>query len=164
MTSTQQLSFLQEKIEEIGSAIFYNLSDSVLKLPTSIVSSLQVDEYGFVWFSMQKPKQNLSEFDQEFPVKLDFYKKGKDYFLQVVGKGFLVADPEEMYNLVTLPEDIKELANNTIVLVKVKIQKAEYYETRTTHNTSWWQQALSHITAWFRNNNYGPGNIYSPAS
>src|SRR5215210_4348474 len=130
MTSNQQFSFLQERIEEIGSAIFYNLSEAVLKLPTSIVNSLQVDDYGFVWFCVQKPPQHLNEFEQEFPVKLDFYKKGKGYFLQVTGKGFVVSDPEEMNAFVTLPEDIKKLANNSMALVKVKIQKAEYYETR----------------------------------
>ncbi|HVF95712.1 MAG TPA: hypothetical protein VM871_00240, partial [Flavisolibacter sp.] len=113
MTTNQQFNFLQERIEEIGSAIFYNLSDAVLKLPTSVVNSLQVDDYGFVWFSVQKPPQHLNEFEQEFPVKLDFYKKGKGYFLQVMGKGFVVTDPEEMNAYVTLPEDIKKLANNT---------------------------------------------------
>src|SRR5438309_1119225 len=97
--------FLQERIEEIGSAIFYNLSDSVLKLPTSVITSLKVDEYGFVWFCVQKPTQKLSEFDQEFPVKLDFYKKGKGYFLQVIGRGFVVTDPEELNAYVTLPEE-----------------------------------------------------------
>ena len=90
-TSTnQQLNFLQEKILEIGSAIFFNLSDSVLKLPTSLVSTLKVDEFGFVWFFIQKPKQNVQEFDNEFPVRLDFFKKGKSYFLQVMGKGWVV--------------------------------------------------------------------------
>ena len=71
MQANQQLTFLQEKIREIGSAIFFNLSDSVLKLPTSIVNTLKVDEYGFVWFYIQKPKQDLREFDKEFPVLTD---------------------------------------------------------------------------------------------
>ena len=62
MATNQQLNFLQEKIREIGSAIFFNQSDSVLKLPTSIVSTLKVDDYGFVWFFIQKPKQSLKEF------------------------------------------------------------------------------------------------------
>ena len=145
MDANHQLSFLQERIEEIGSAIFYNLSDSVLKLPTSIVSTLKVDEYGFVWFFVHKPTQHLKEFDQEFPVKLDFYKKGAGCFLQVMGRGFVVTDPEEMNAYVTLPEDIKKLANDKMALVKVKIQKADYYQTRSLHNATWWQ------SAWHRN-------------
>src|SRR3982750_3520833 len=100
MATNQQLNFLQEKIQEIGSAIFFNESDSVLKLPTSIVTTLKVDEYGYVWFFIQKPKQDLREFDNEFPVRLDFFKKGKNYFLQVKGKGWVVTDPEEMNSFV----------------------------------------------------------------
>ncbi len=105
MATNQQLNFLQEKIREIGSAICFNLSNSVLKLPTSIVTTLQVDDYGFVWFFIQKPKQLLTEFESEFPVRLDFFKKGKSHFLQVAGKARVVNDPEEMNAFFTVPED-----------------------------------------------------------
>ena len=164
MDANHQLNFLQERIEEIGSAIFYNLSEAVLKLPTSVVSTLKTDEYGFVWFFVQKPTQRLTEFEQEFPVKLDFYKKGKGYFLQVTGKGFVVTDPEEMNMLVDLPEEKKKLANSKYALVKVKIQKAEYYETASSTNASWWQQTWSTIATWFRHHPYRTGNTYYPAS
>ena len=73
MQANQQLNFLKEKIQEIGSAIFFNQSDSVLKLPTSIVDTVKVDDFGLVWFYVQKPKQDLREFDKEFPVRLDFF-------------------------------------------------------------------------------------------
>lgn len=164
MDANYQLSFLQQRIEEIGSAIFYNLSDSVLKLPTSIVSTLKVDEYGFVWFLMHKPKQQLSEFEQEFPVKLDFYKKGLGYFLQVTGRGFVVNDPEEMNAYVTLPEDVKKLAGEKMALVKVKIQKADYYQTRSVQNAHWWQNAWQTISTWLGYDSFRQGNTYSPAS
>jgi general stress protein 26 len=164
MASNQQFNFLQEKIQEIGSALFFNLSDSVLKLPTSIVSTLKVDDYGFVWFFVQKPLQNLKEFETEFPVRLDFFKKGSGCFLQVNGKGWVVTDPEEMNSFVTLPEDAKKLAMNEMVLVKVKIMKAEYYETRSTNQHSWWQTAVNTVTAWFRHSNDLRPDVYYPAS
>lgn len=164
LETNQQLNFLQEKIQEIGSAIFFNLSNSVLKLPTSIVTTLKVDDYGFVWFFIQKPKQSLREFETEFPVRLDFFRKGSNCFLQVNGKGWVVTDPEEMNSFVTLPEDAKQLAMNDMVLVKVKILKAEYYETKTTRQ-SVWQSAVNTVTTWFRSSNhhYRP-DIYYPAS
>lgn len=162
-TNQQQLSFLQERIREIGSAIFFNLSDSVLKLPTSLVSTLEVDDYGYVWFFIQKPKQNLKEFENEFPVRMDFFKKGTAYFLQVMGKGWVVTDPEELCHVTSLSEEVKQAAMNDMVLVKVKISKADYFETRTARH-SWWQQAVGSFTTWFRNsNNYRP-NTYYPAS
>src|SRR4051812_17094024 len=145
MATNQQLNFLQEKIRDIGSAIFFNLSDSVLKLPTSIVTTLKVDDYGFVWFFIQKPKQNLKEFESEFPVRLDFFKKGKGAFLQVIGKGWVVSDPEEMNSFVALPDETKQQAGNVMVLVKVKIMKAEYYETSTSRQ-SWWKHAVNTVT------------------
>jgi general stress protein 26 len=163
MATNQQLNFLQEKIREIGSAIFFNLSDSVLKFPTSIVSTLQVDDYGFVWFFIQKPKQNISQFEMEFPVRLDFFRKGTRCYLQVQGKAWVVHDPEEMNRLEDLPEEVKKLALNDMVLVKVKIQKADFYETRTAGRQSWWQHAVQTVTAWFRNGQYRP-DTYFPAS
>ena len=164
MATNQQLNFLQEKIQEIGSAIFFNLSDSVLKLPTSIVTTVKVDDYGYVWFFIQRPRQSLKEFEREFPVRLDFFRKGKSCFLQVNGKGWMVNDPEEMNSFVTLPDNGDQVPLNEVVLVKVKIMKAEYYETKTTRN-SWWQNAVSTVTTWFRtSNNYSRPDIYYPAS
>jgi hypothetical protein len=48
------------------------------------------------------------------------------------------------------------------VLVKVKIMKAEYYETKSARH-SWWQQAVSSFSTWFRSGQYRP-DIYYPAS
>lgn len=163
MATNQQLNFLQEKIQEIGSAIFFNLSDSVLRFPTSIVSTLKVDDYGFVWFLIQKPIQNLTEFEMEFPVRLDFFRKGKNYFLQVSGKAWVVNDPEEINTLEILPAEAMHPAMNEMVLVKVKIMKADYYETKTSDNTTWWQNVVNTITTWFRHNNLRPDTYY-PAS
>ena len=170
MQANQQLCFLKEKIQEIGSAIFFNLSQSVLKFPTSIVETLKVDDFGFVWFSIQKPKQDLREFDKEFPVRLDFFKKGKNYFLQVEGKAWIVNDPEEINMLSswdTLSGEEAQILDN-MVLVKVKMIKAQYHETgnieRAANNT-WWQNAVSNIYTWFKSANGGyRGESFHPAS
>ncbi len=159
MATNQQLTFLQEKILEIRSAIFYNLSDSVLKLPTSIVTTLKVDDYGYVWFLTQKPKQSLKEFETDFPVRLDFFKKGTNYFLQVSGKGWIVTDPEEMNALENISEEMKNLALYEMALVKVKIMKAEYFE-KTKAPVSWWHNFVSTVAAWFHHDTYRPDTYY----
>lgn len=159
----QQLNFLQDKIRQIGSAIFFNLSDSVLKLPTSLISTLKVDDFGYVWFFVKKPNQHLKEFEQEFPVRLDFFKKGVDYFLQVTGKGWVVNDPEELNSLLLDTNDWGSISED-MVLVKVKILKAEYYESMAKTKSSWWQSAFSSVTAWFRSTNHIGPNTYYPAS
>lgn len=166
MQANQQLCFLRDKIQEIGSAIFFNLSESILKLPTSIVETIKVDDFGFVWFYVQKPKQDLREFDKEFPVRMDFFRKGKNYFLQVEGKAWMINDPEEI-NSLDVPEDEKNKLSE-MVLVKVKIQKAEYHETGSGAkqvNSSWWQNAMTSIYTWFRSGagSYRP-EVFYPAS
>ena len=167
MQTNQQLYFLKEKIQDLGSAIFFNLSESVLKLPTSIVEIVKVDDYGFVWFYVQKPKQDLREFDKEFPVRMDFYRKGKSYFLQVEGKAWVVNDPEEINSLEYLTIEEKKKMDE-MVLVKVKMHKAEYHETgrqMNTSNNSWWQKSVSSIYTWFRSasGGYRP-SVFHPAT
>ena len=85
--------------------------------------------------------------------------------MQVSGKGWVVTDSEELQGLSNLPSQATDAAKKGMVLVKVKMMKAEYYETRTTRTGSWWQNAFSSVTAWFRssNNQFRP-DIYSPAS
>lgn len=160
--ANQQLQFLQEKIREINSAILFNLSDSVLKFPTTIVSTLKVDDYGYLWFSVKKPKQNLKEFENEFPVRLDYFKKGSEYFLQVMGKAWVITDPEELNTLSALTEEVKNMDEDT-VLVKVKMMKADYQETQSRNSNSWWANAVTYFTTWFKSSDYRP-NTYFPAS
>lgn len=160
----QQLIFLQEKIKQIRSAIFFNLSDSVIKLPTSLVTTLKVDEFGYVWFFVKKPNKNLMDFEKEFPVRLDYFKKGVDYFLQIMGKAFVVTDPEELNSV--LAETGQDLGlDSEMVLVKVKMLKAEFYESQThIKSSSWWSHAFNSVTTWFRSpNSIGP-NTYYPVS
>ena len=128
MKSEHYLSFLQNKIQGIGSALFYSMSDAVLKFPTSIVTTLKVDEMGNVWFFTNRPGQYLQEFDREFPAKMQFYRKGKGYYLQINGKASIVNDPEEVYGLVCLPEETRNKAFKEMVLIKVKIGNVEYSE------------------------------------
>ena len=161
MPTNQQLDFLKQKIQDLGNAIFFNLSDSVLKFPTALVNSLEVDDFGYLWFWVQKPRQSVREFESGFPVRLDFYRKGKDYFLQVTGNAWVVTDPEEMNTLC----QSAEAQMPGMVLVKVKMLRADYHETQTTHTNSWWQAAKQHFFAWFRNSNgYAASNTFFPAS
>ncbi len=163
-TQNQQLAFLQNKIQQIGSAIFFNHSDAVLKLPTSLVNIIKVDEFGYVWFLVKKPNQNIQQFESDFPARMDFFKKGVDYFLQVTGKGCVVIDPEEMYSFFEVNNNLNKNLMKNMVLVKVKMMKAEYYETQTRVKGSWWQNAVNAVTTWFGSNNHIGTHTYFPAS
>ena len=139
MTTDNHLKFMQEKVMELRTALFFSMSDAVLKLPTSIITALKVDDLGQVWFFVNRPKQNIQEFDREFPCRAEFFKKGLDSQIKISGKATIMNDPEELNGLVDISDDIKKKAMNELVLVKVKIQNVEYFEPRKENEYSWLQ-------------------------
>jgi len=127
MLSQPRRMFLQSKIMDLQQALFYNDSQCVLKFPTSIINVLQVDDVDQVWFMVRRPVQSLNEFEKEFRARLDFYKKGKNYYLHVIGKACVVTDPEEINNVHGLDNETKKLASTSMALIRMKINKTFYY-------------------------------------
>src|SRR5258706_10992693 len=158
---TRQI-LLQEKIKNLDRVIVFNQSEVVLKLQTSIVRIIHVDEYGYIWFFVQKPQQQLNEFEKEFPVKLDFFRKGLDYSLQVIGKGCIVSDPEELMMVTSNIDETKLFNPEKMILIKVKMTRADYFENISGHKPSWLQNALSLLQSWIFPHapNYGPTTYY----
>ena len=140
---------MRERISDIGSALFFSENNSVLKLPATIVTALEVDELGQIWFFLNRPTQSLQEFDREFPARLDFYRKGKQYFLQVKGRAFIVSDPEQINQLAELPEEIRRKAMHEQVLVGFKIAKADYFSSVSDKRTFRWKTVFSKISRAF---------------
>jgi hypothetical protein len=128
MLTENQLNFFREKIQELRSALFFNTSNAVLKLPPCIITTLKVDEAGQVWFFVGRPGQYLHEFDREFPAKLNFFRKGKPFFLNLTGKAYIVSDPEELNELISVDDDVKKKAIANMVLIKFKIINVLYDE------------------------------------
>jgi len=119
--------FLQNRIMELQQALFYDESQSVLKFPTSIINVLHADDVDQIWFMVNRPLQHLNEFEKEFRARLDFFKKGKDYYLHVVGKACVVGDPEEINNVEVLDNESRKLASSSMALIRMKITKTYYY-------------------------------------
>jgi hypothetical protein len=123
------ISFIERKVRELESALFFSLSDAVLKFPTCVIKLLEADELGQLWFLIPKPTQYIHAFDKTFPVKLDFFRKGRDYYLKIIGKASLVNDPEEINSIECLTDNIKQMARHSeTVLIKVRISHADYVE------------------------------------
>jgi hypothetical protein len=49
------ITFIEAKIKELENALFFSMSDAVLKIPTCVVKVLQTDELGQIWFVIPKP-------------------------------------------------------------------------------------------------------------
>jgi len=154
MLPQSDLHFLQEKIQDLKNALFFPQNTSLLRITTAIVSVLKVDELGQMWFFVAHPQQAITEFDREFPVRLEFFRKGRDFFLHVLGKAFIVTDSEEIDGLVH--DDIRELAGNHLVLIRVQMSKADYFETPTpSANAHWLKDLSTQVYSWLFNSRKG---------
>ena len=96
MDNDKILHFIAEKIEDIRLAIFYCHSNSTLKINNTIIHTFKVDDNGNISFFINRPQQLISQFDQEFPVGLNYFKKGKITYLNIFGKARIINDPEEL--------------------------------------------------------------------
>jgi len=147
------VTFIRDKVRELENALFFSMSESVLKIPSCLIRVLEADELGQLWFIIPKPSQFIHAFDRSFPVKLDFFRKGRDYYLKIIGMAFLVNDPEEINSAECLDDQVKRQArDNESVLVRVKISHADYVENApvrvSTKNIL--QQVKHKIYRWFQ--------------
>ena len=163
MSGYLPLTFIEEKVMDLENALFFSLSDAVLKIPCCVIKVLQADELGQLWFLIPKPSQLIHAFDKTFPVKLDFFRKGRDYYLKILGKAFLVNDPEEINSAECLHETVKQQARyNETVLIKVQMSHAEYVETAPvkTSSKTILNQVKNKIFRWFHLSQHEGGLAY----
>lgn len=123
----ESLRFLKEKITSIRYAIFRADINSALQLPNNIIQALRVEDDGSVWFFTSCTGQHAATIDRTFYAHLDFYKKGTDCHIKISGTAQVIEDDEE--RLIEESVYSKRLGNR-IVLVKMKIANAEYFENK----------------------------------
>jgi hypothetical protein len=126
MNSDKNLQFINSKIEEIQVARLRCTSSSLLKIPSSIVQTFKVNDDGHLIFFLPRPTQLISQFDKDFPVELNYFRKEVSGYLDVYGKARIVNDPEELYEYELSPEETTRALNKDILMV-VKILKADYH-------------------------------------
>ena len=112
MQHDSNLDFIRQKISELGTAIMYNNSQEVMKVPNNLINALRVDEQGQLWFTAQKPTVHLHECEQCFPARLHFYRKGVFFYIEASGKASV--------------EDFDYAGN--AVLMKMSLNSIEYSE------------------------------------
>jgi|SRR5882724_9949895 len=148
--------FLQQKIHELQSALFLTESDSLIKIPTHVVTSAEADDDGQIWFIIPKPSQHIDTFDKEFSAKMDFFKKGKGFYLKIQGTASIVTDNKEIKNTKGISDEIKQkIEDERFVAIKVKIQNADYFENLPKPSSSnWILSGTSHVYNWLFNSQY----------
>ncbi|HEX9511159.1 MAG TPA: hypothetical protein VF939_11805 [Puia sp.] len=145
-----QTGILKSQIMELQSALFFTESSSLVKLPTHVVSETEVDAEGQIWFVIPKPAQHIEAFDKEIPAKLDYFKKGKEFFVKVTGTAFLITDAAEMESNTSLSAEMRaRMKNDQMIAVKVKIQVSELIDNTPKPSKSWLQSSRSQLSSWF---------------
>jgi hypothetical protein len=128
MVNEKIIQFIAEKIEDLGLAIFYCHSKSPLKIHNTVIHTSKMDATGCISFFIHRPSQLITQFEQEFPVGLNYFKKDKNYFLNIFGKARIINDPEELAYETDLTLEEINTALTTHILVKVKILKADFFD------------------------------------
>lgn len=136
MNTNNQLGFITSKIKELETAVLHSHANSVLNIKSTIIKTRQVDENGNIWFTITRPQQEITQFDKQFPVGLNYYKKGSAFCMNVFGIARIISDPEELV-CADLNNHIRNEMDSDQILLCVKILNANYYETEAARNTSW---------------------------
>lgn len=144
VSEIHQLDFLRDRVQEIRSALFSNTSEETFKLPTCIISALNIDNEGQVCFFIRRPELYMEDRDRQFPARLDFFKKGKPFFLKISGYAQLISDTSEMLYQMGLPDNVRFNSLEKLLLVKVKMVDAQYFDAtpriKAMNWTAWWSQ------------------------
>jgi len=127
MNSNLPGKLLKRKLLELNSALFFAENDSLFKLPNHLVTEMELNEDGDeIRFAIPKPAQDLEAFDKEFPVRMEFFKKGIAYRLKIQGKGFISEDAAELENWLNASPTRLEKATEAMIMVKVVVKYVDY--------------------------------------
>ena len=122
------VQLLGEKMKELENALFVSDARSLSKLPTHIVQIAEVDEEGNAWFIIPRPTQVIESFDKQMPAKLEFFKKGKGFYLKLRGLASIIHSEDLLPRTKIFQELSESFKKKKLVAVKLKMQSAEYFE------------------------------------
>lgn len=142
MVNDSNFRFIREKVAQLRTAIMYSMSNDLVKLPNDIVSYVNIDGDGQLWFLSHLPPQLLSECEKTFPARLHFFRKGYDYFVEVSGKATIVSD---IYSN-------EEGRDKNAVLIKMSMTNIEYREPHVKREKNKMQVLVEKSYRWMLRN------------
>ncbi len=150
------LQFLKQKIQDIGSALFFSQNNDHISMPASIITVLRVDDEGYVWFFVKRPLQCLASIEKGFPARLDFFRKKKGYFLQITGRAVIVDKKDiDMDDWADISTEIQNNVLNELTLMKVKMLTVDYFDNSPTEEPYWFSNILHKLQQWVFSNKFG---------
>ncbi|MFT3933643.1 MAG: hypothetical protein QM726_08525 [Chitinophagaceae bacterium] len=140
------IPFIQMKLANIGTALFYCGNDCPLPFSTYIITALKIDENGFVWFFVNKGQQKQENSHSPFAAQLEFYRKGYPFSMKISGEASIAEPGDKMNDLMGKGINLSQEALSGILLVKVKIEDVLYRDLKEQN----WMQPLQRATGWFK--------------
>jgi hypothetical protein len=120
------LRFIQSKIAEIRTALFFCSNNTVLPLAAYIVRAIKTNENNFIWFSISTGWDNNVLHQGLFPGKLEFYRKGYPFTLKIEGDVKLISGKTAVQDV--MPFTLMDDDYTRVLLVSVKINRVIYKE------------------------------------
>lgn len=142
----ERFSFITEKIKQIQVALFKSEINSELLLPNNIIKVLKVDDEGYIWFYTSCTGKQAKNINRTFYSYLDFHKKGTDCRLRVNGPATIIEDEDDAFISMS---NYSKSVSGSLVLVRMKIMQAEYFEGHLHENLSWKNKIFSTINNLF---------------
>ena len=141
---------IKSKVMELQSALFFTESTSLIKLPTHIISEVEMDEEGRVWFVIPRPSQDIRAFDKEIPARMEFFRKGKDFFVKLTGTASLIADDLEDVGVRGISEAmLAKMSDKKQIAVRVDVKETGMVDNTVRSNQNWLQVSRSQLSSWF---------------
>lgn len=128
-TKQQELDLLRDRIRLIPRAIMYNHSANPVHLPNDVVHVEGLDKEGCLWITVSYPKYNHVFMEPHFPLKLCFYDKAVDFFIEADGMGYfngLLTERHDMLLVKVVPVSIRVTEFERASVVKPSLRA--YFE------------------------------------
>lgn len=139
------LVFLNEKIVEISSALFFPDNGNFFRYPASIINIARTDAVGNLWFYVYQPWVSEDALQNNFPVTMDFFKKGKDFSIKVQGTAVIHQEKEKLEHV---PQWMSSIQSKDFLLVSVKMCSAEYFDHNQETSVSFLQNLKTSWNNW----------------
>jgi hypothetical protein len=93
---------------------------------------------------------HIDAFEKEVLAKLDFFKKGKDFFVKVKGVATLLTDAAMINSYEGVSADMREkMSDEKSIGIMVKIEDTEFVDNTPKPSQNWLQSSRSHLSSWF---------------
>jgi hypothetical protein len=128
MSKELPVQFIREKIQELQTAVVFPETNAIVKVPNYVISAVQTDELGNIWFTIRRPALYMEQDEWQFPCRMDFFKKGIGYHMKVYGNASIISNFDEV-SCPGMPASLQQHMEEKLeVVIKVALRYADYFE------------------------------------